>query len=117
MEGQSKFVDFVNNIQEKISQLTTLEIKTIVGDYLIDNKDEVLPAPNAHFLVLHTKIDLIGGDVISHVSRGVMQNEFSWMRELHAEKERKAHEIIENNLKAIKSLFELFSTTKGLKVE
>lgn len=113
----SRFTDFVNNIQEKISQLTTLEIKTIVGDFVIDEKDNVLPKTDSQYRLMHSKIDLIGGDMTTHISKGIMHDEFSWVRDFHSEKEKRAHEIVQGNLKAVISLYELYQKTKGVKVE
>lgn len=116
-EKSSRFSDFVNNIQEKISSLTTLEIKTIIGEYTIENSEDVLPLPNVQFMVMHSKIDLIGGDVTTNMSRSMMSQEYAWVREFHAEKERKAHQIVQDNLKAIMSLYDLYNQTKSVKVE
>ncbi len=116
-DKSNRFTDFVNKIQEKISNLTTLEIKTIVGEYTIENSEDVVPLPNVQFMVMHSKIDLIGGDITTNMSRSMMSQEYAWVREFHAEKERKAHQIVQDNLKAIMSLYELYNQTKTVKIE
>ncbi len=116
-DKSNRFTDFVNKIQEKISNLTTLEIKTIVGEYTVENSEDVVPLPNVQFMVMHSKIDLIGGDITTNISRSMMSQEYAWVREFHAEKERKAHQIVQDNLKAIMSLYELYNQTKTVKIE
>ncbi len=110
----SKFTNFIDNIQEKISELTTLEIKTIVGDFSVDSESEVVPAQDAQFRLMHTKIDLIGGDITTHISRSIMNDEFIWVRNFHAAKEEKAHELVQANIRAVVSLFGLFNQAKGM---
>ncbi len=110
----SKFTNFIDNIQEKISELTTLEIKTIVGDFNVDSESEVTPAQDAQFRLMHTKIDLIGGDITTHISRSIMNDEFTWVRDFHASKEQKAHELVQANIQAVVSLFSLFNKAKDM---
>ena len=110
----SKFTSFIDNIQEKISELTTLEIKTIVGDFNVDSESEVTPVEDAQFRLMHTKIDLIGGDITTHISRSIMNDEFAWVRDFHATKEEKAHELVQANIQAVISLFGLFNQAKGM---
>ncbi|TAF33634.1 MAG: hypothetical protein EAZ57_05240 [Cytophagales bacterium] len=113
MENQNRFQDFIKNIGEKISNLTTLEIKTIVGDYVVDGKDQVAPRSDAEFKVIFSKIDLIDGDMTTHFSTEMLNDRYEWLRNFHASKEARGHEIIAENINAVKSLIELYKSQAG----
>ena len=115
-QESSLFMSFVNNIEEKLSDLVTLEIKTIVGDYRLLQDETVLPKKNGEFKIMKTKIGLLDGDVTTLMSNDLIQDKYAWLRDFHAGREEKGHEIIHKNIEAIKSLFELFKDTKGLNV-
>ena len=116
-EGGSKFENFVKNIGTAIGNLTTLEIKTVIGEYNIDAEDNITPDQSADFNLLFSKIDLIGGDITTHMSSQLVQDDFTWIREFHAHKEERGHEIIAGNIEAIKSLIELYQKTKKVNVD
>ncbi len=113
-QGGSRFASFIANIETKITNLVTLEIKTIVGDLKFEGNDKITPKKDGDFLMMHTKIDLIQGDMVSYLSTDLMQDRYAWLREFHARKEEKGHEIIQGNIKALFSLFDLYRSTKRL---
>lgn len=111
----SKFKEFIDNIEEKINELTTLEIKTIVGDFKVDSESEITPMQDTQYRLMHTKIDLIDGDITTHLSRSMMNDEFAWARDFHASKEAQAHDLVQSNIQAIISLFGLFNEAKRVR--
>ena len=113
-EENSRFHDFVRNIETRISKLTTLEIKTIIGDYHVDQEEEIGIKKDGEFRVLQSKIDLIQGDITTNISNELVSDKYAWLRDFHARKEERGHEIIDSNVRAIVSLFELYRQTKGV---
>ncbi|MBB3697744.1 hypothetical protein KMW28_06105 [Flammeovirga yaeyamensis] len=111
------FSRFVNNIEDYINNLVTLEVKTIVGDFKVEGeKDEVIKEDNSEFKVMSSEIHLLKGDITSKVSESLIQDKYAWVRDFHAQKEAHGHQIINDNIRAIYSLFELYQKTKGVNV-
>ena len=113
-DDNSAFGAFINNIESHITQLAKLEIKTIVGDFKVDSFDNVTHKKDGDFKVMSSEINLIQGDMKTYVSNELFQDRYAWLREFHANKEEKGHEIINGNIRAIVSLFELYRQTKGM---
>lgn len=113
-EKSSIFYDFVRNIETHISKLATLEIKTIVGDYQVDQQENIMVKKDGEFQILQTRINLIQGDMVTNISSELVTDKYAWLRDFHARKEERGHEIIDNNVKAIVSLYELYKKTKGV---
>lgn len=116
IEEKSGFVEFIRNAETRISKLTHLEIKTIVGDYKLGDKDSITPRAEGDFFMIYSKFNLLEGDVTSYISNELVQDRYAWVREFHARKEEKGHEIIQGNIRAIISLFELYNMTKRMNV-
>ena len=57
---------------------------------------------------MNSRINLIDGDITTHISKELVSDEYEWMRNFHAHKEEKGHEIIQGNIQAIASLIDLF---------
>ncbi len=114
IEESTRFRQFVQNIETSISRLTNLEIKTIIGDYRYESEESVAAKKEGDFKVMHSKINLIDGDVTTHISNDLVSEKYAWIRDFHAQKELKGHEIINGNIKAIISLFELYHKTKNV---
>lgn len=116
-ENAGFFSNFVNNIEEYINNLVTLDIKTVVGDFhVVGEKDEIIKKEGTDFKVMNSKIHLLKGDVTSYVSNDLIQDRYAWVRDFHAQKEQHGHAIINDNIRAIYSLFELYAKTKGVDV-
>lgn len=115
---QTIFAGFVANIEARISKLTTLEIKTIIGDYKVDPADtSITIKKDSAFKIMHSKIDLIQGDITTHVSEELTEPRYTWLREMHGQKEARGHEIIDGNIRAIMSLFDLYKRTKVVEID
>jgi len=113
-EKSSVFYDFVRNIETNISKLASLEIKTIIGDYQVDHEENIMVKKDGEFQVLQSRINLIQGDMVTNMSSELVTDKYAWLRDFHARKEERGHEIIDNNVKAIISLYELYKKTKGV---
>jgi hypothetical protein len=113
MDIKGSFRDFLKNIESTIIKLTTLEIRTIVGDYTVAPDDSIQPVAGGEFKVIYSKINLLDGDVTTQMSEPLCTPEYDWLREFHARKEEHGHEIINNNIKAIMSLIELYKSAKN----
>ncbi len=117
MADNSNFKDFLKNIEHSIAKLTTLEIKTVVGDYTLAPDETIQPIAGGDFKVLQSKINLIDGDVTTYFSNATMSPEYDWVRNFHASREEKGHEIINGNIRAILSLIELYKTAKNTPIK
>jgi hypothetical protein len=110
----NRFLSFVKNIETSLSRLTTLEIKTIVGDYLVDEQEQISLKKGGDFQIMQTRINLLMGDIVTNISHDLVTDRYAWLRDFHARKEEKGHEIVDNNVKAIMSLYELYRKTKSV---
>jgi hypothetical protein len=110
----SSFRDFLKNIERTIVKLTVLEIRTVVGDYIIAPDNSVQPVAGGDVKIFETRINLLAGDIESNISNPLVYPEYDWVREFHARKEEKGHEIINSNIKAIMSLIELYKSAKNV---
>jgi hypothetical protein len=104
----SKFQDFIKYVEERVVDLTNLEIKTIVGDFDVDVNEKVSLKRDHDYKLMNSRINLIDGDITTHISKELVSDEYQWMRNFHAHKEEKGHEIIQGNIQAIASLIDLF---------
>ena len=114
-EQKSTFSNFISKIESKITDLTTLNIKTVVGDYDFHADNTITPQEGGEFKVISSDMSLIDGDVTTHISNDLVQDKYAWVRDFHARKEEKGHEIVQGNIQAIISLFELYRGTKRVK--
>lgn len=114
-EKKSTFSNFISKIESKITDLTTLQIKTVVGDYHYNEDNTITPMPDGEFKVIASNMSLIDGDVTTHISNELVSDKYAWIRDFHARKEEKGHEIVQGNIQAIISLFELYRDTKRVK--
>lgn len=115
--SENGFMDFIRNIEDRITALTTLDIKTMVGDVEVDKNGNLSINPDSDVKVLHSQFNLIGGDVTSQISSELIYDKYQWLREFHERKEDKGTEIIASNIEAIFSLIELFKGIKASDIE
>jgi hypothetical protein len=111
---KSTFAEFVAKIEDRITNLTTLDIKTVVGEFGYDSDKKVTHRNESDFKIMSSEIKLIEGDVTTKISTELMEDKYDWLRRFHAEKEEKGHEIVKGNIEAILSLFKLYRETKDL---
>lgn len=103
-----KLQDFIKYVEERVIDLTNLEIKTIVGDFDVDVNEKVSLKRDHDYKLMNSRINLLDGDITTHISKELVSDEYQWMRNFHAHKEEKGHEIIQGNIQAIASLIDLF---------
>lgn len=115
--NESVFADFIARIEDRISNLVTLDIKTVVGEYRYGYNEEVEPNLEGDFKVMTSRINLIGGDITTQISNELMDEKFAWLLDFHAKKEEKGHEIIRGNVQALMSLYKLYRETRELKYD
>jgi hypothetical protein len=113
-ESNSIFLNFVKNVETTISKLCTLEIKTIVGDYKVDEDETVSLKKGGDFQIMQTRINLIQGDMVTNISSELVTDKYAWLRDFHARKEERGYEMVDNNIKAIMGLYELYRKTKSV---
>lgn len=104
----NKLEDFIKYVEERVVDLTNLEIKTIVGDFDVDVNEKVSLRRENDYKIMNSRINLLDGDITTHISKELVSDEYEWMRNFHAHKEEKGHEIIQGNIQAIASLIDLF---------
>lgn len=109
----NRFSDFLGNIEEKIANLTTLEIKTVVGDFDVDEEANIAPRAGSDFKLLNSRIDLIDGDMTTFLSNELVYEKYQWLRDFHASKEERGHQMITDNIRALFSLMDLYKSMKG----
>lgn len=101
--------EILKKIEDKIEDITVLNIKTVMSPLEIDNEGQVkLPAgENVDGMV--SKIDLIDGD-ISTVIAPSFYEKYPELVQFHQTKETKGSEIIEANMNALKSIVGIISS-------
>ncbi len=95
--GQSSG-NILDRIFDSINGLTTLSIVTKVGD-----------------AEMKSEINLLDGDITTEIDREFVDGKLAGLREFHATREQQGHEIIENNINALKELAGLFLSIKDMK--
>lgn len=94
-------------IAAKVNDLTTLEIKTLMGD--MELKDQkVLFKDGQDMLGITSKIDLVDGDITTHISEEFYQK-YPELVQWHQSREKQGNEIIRNNIATIKTLADTVS--------
>jgi hypothetical protein len=90
----------LKNIETSVEKLTTLEIKTLIGDLELTNDGKVhIPGGNKVKGISST-IDLVGGDITTYISDDFVKN-YPQLVEWHQSREDKGNEIIENNIHTV----------------
>ncbi len=114
-----KFEELMKKIEEKINDLTTLEIVTAVGEVKFRTADEgsdgIRAAINTDKPVkaILTRIDLLDGDIRTVFDEAFVTGEYKALKSFHTEREKQGHDIIEKNLKALQTLYNMAKNLKG----
>src|SRR5215471_19611742 len=101
-------MSLIDDLKASISNMTSLEIVTVVGAVKEDPTTHKLTVdwstnPPAAF----SKIDLVQGDITTAYAPSLLTDEYKELRAFHAEREKQGHDIIEANIKAVESLVTL----------
>ena len=64
-----KLQDFIKYVEERVVDLTNLEIKTIIGDFDVDVNEKVSLRRDTDYKLMNSRINLIDGDITTHISK------------------------------------------------
>lgn len=99
MSAVQEILDKINN---KVKDLTVLEIKTLMGDLeLVNGKVEFKPNQDVQGITSH--IDLVDGDITTRITED-FYTKYPELVQWHQSREAKGNEIIENNIQTIGSI-------------
>ncbi len=99
MSAVQEILDKINN---KVKDLTVLEIKTLMGDLeLVNGKVEFKPNQDVQGITSH--IDLVDGDITTRITED-FYTKYPELVQWHQSREAKGNEIIESNIETIGSI-------------
>jgi hypothetical protein len=99
MSAVQEILDKVNN---KVKDLTVLEIKTLMGELeLVNGNIEFKPNQDIQGITSH--IDLVDGDITTRITED-FYNKYPELVQWHQSREAKGNEIIEKNIQTVASL-------------
>ena len=112
-EEKSTFEQLYDKVEAAVADLTTLKVVTAVGDVNVSQKvvekdgakSETHTETYQNAKAILSRIDLIDGDIMTVIDE-VFVNEESYrtVRDDHLERIQSAQEIVEANVKLLKSL-------------
>jgi hypothetical protein len=93
--------EFLDKLEAALKELVTLEVTTVVGNipYPISNA----PVPGAR--VIHSRIDLLQGDILVEMAPDFVNGDLKDVRVDHLEREKQAAAIIKANVELVERLF------------
>ena len=98
----SAVTDILDKVNNKVKDLTVLEIKTLMGDMeLVNGTIEFKPNQDIQGITSH--IDLVDGDITTRITEN-FYNKYPELVQWHQSREAKGNEIIENNIRTVGSL-------------
>lgn len=108
-DGNSKLKALMENIKKALENLTTLEIVTAVGqvDFALESDADLDQTKDAK--VILSKINLIQGDIKTIYDPEFVTGNYKELKDFHKAREEQGHQIIKDNLEALKNLFNLAS--------
>jgi len=102
---------FIDKAIEELSKLTRLEIHTLVGNYtFVQNAggENTVIKNDSTADRMSSQINLLTGDITTAMTDKFV-TEYKELREYHTSREKEGHEIIEKNIKILKSIVETIS--------
>lgn len=108
---ESPFDSFVTTMSEKLKDLTTLKISTIVQnepfDYSHDQNAIIEPSSGSTPVEgIVSQIELVDGDISTKMTKAFVENHAD-LRAFHENKESQGQEIVSKNLELVKSIAEM----------
>lgn len=108
----------ITKLREALENLVTLEIITAVGKVKFPPPNTGNQPHDDHTILpdidyeqpsktILSKINLLQGDIKTVFDSEFVTGEYAALREFHAEREKQGHDIIKENIKAIKELVDL----------
>lgn len=99
----TKAEQIIKTISDKMADLTTLNIQTVMGDMATDQNGEVKFKPNQDIKGMQSFIDLVDGDIRTELSEEFYQK-YPELVQFHQSREAKGSEIIDNNIQTLKTI-------------
>lgn len=93
----------IDEIITGLKDLTVLNIETVMGNLEVDPKGKINLKPAEKVEGIVSNINLISGDIKTHMTENFYKN-YPELVQFHQSREVKGHEIIENNMEALKSI-------------
>ena len=103
--------NLLEKIKEKIDNLVTLEIVTVVGDVapaLAEGKKSEKPVIgySKNPKVILTRVNLIQGDITTVFHEEFVTGKYQDLRNFHAAREKEGYEMVKANIAALEKLWE-----------
>lgn len=108
-------MNFIETFKSASADLATLKIRTLIGKFTVqeDGKIDSLDLTDENNQAIESRIDLIDGDITTAMSnKFVTDPDYSKLREFHLKREHAGHDIIMNNINAIKAIIKLLVAAK-----
>ena len=110
----------LEDIQNKLKDLVTLNIVTVVGDvaYKQDgsNSEPVVNDGN-NARCISSSINLLDGDIKTLIHEALTTDEFKNILDFHLSREKEGHNIIKGNIEALMELVKLARTVGVLSTD
>ncbi|MDH5258123.1 MAG: hypothetical protein OEX07_08935 [Gammaproteobacteria bacterium] len=99
---------FINKLEESLTELVCLNIVTAVGPVSCakNGNDITVKAPDGIKCISST-INVLDGDIDTLIHDDFTSEKLKAVLDFHLEREKKGHEIITGNIKALVQLLEL----------
>lgn len=101
----STFKEFVDDAIGHLSNLTRLEVNTLVGEYQFNKKGNVFTTIKQDSTKerMCSQINLLTGDITTAMTQK-FADEYKELREYHLIRENQGHKIIDQNIKTLKGI-------------
>jgi len=107
----SKLDDFIKAIGDKITDMTNLNIQTVMGGRLKKNEDNFEFVNDEDIQGIISKIDLIDGDIKTQITEEFYKS-YPELVQFHQAREVKGHEIIDGNIRTLKTMWDILKEFK-----
>jgi len=103
---EPKIKKFLDDTIANLSNLTRLEVNTLVGNYSFNKTNEILTTIKTDSTTerMCSQINLLTGDITTAMTDKFV-SEYKDLREYHLIRESQGHEIIRNNIKTLQEIF------------
>lgn len=98
-------MSLLDDIKEAGKSLASLTITTAIGEVELDAEKNYQPADGAK--VMHTRIGLLDGDILSIIPPEFLNEALTSVREHHLEREKSGIETIHKNIGCLKEIVAL----------
>lgn len=103
--------DLLQKVHDKIEDLATLKIKTVVGSCTVEG--ETVEPNFTGAQIIYSKIDLVDGDITTVIDESFLTPERQSLKDFHMEREQQGRDIIRANIQTLGSLISLFKSVRS----